>query len=787
MRTPITKLLGLGLATLTLGASWVAAPAHAETTPAPTSVKKLALGASAASVTVDGRSYRVLASLQATTASFDLVGMTWQSLPADAIAQVRVRTTTGWGEWTKLEWQPTQDASSAERRTLGSDPLWTGAANQVEARVLGAAGQSAQGVQLSLVDTTQVAADAALPQPSSQVRAAAVSTEPTYASRPTIVSRAQWGADESWLSINGASCVPANTDTTVKAAIVHHTAGTNSYTKEQSASIVRGIYAYHVKSMGWCDVGYNFLIDKYGQIFEGRHGGMDLPVHGAHATTWNTDTVGVSVMMNSETAVQSPEAMTSVSRVLAWKLAGNYRDPLATLSLGGKTINRIARHGDVMQTACPGRNITAYMPTLRSRVNSAMGNWRTPIYLAWQAQGGESGKLGSPFGLERPIGAGRVTDFGQGAIYQNSAGATFWMGKPTADRYASLGRVTSWLGWPTANQTTGPVSGSTRTNFTGGTIVASSAGAQAVPATVARWLDASNGWATYGLPTGAPVFTTSTSGYQQFQGGRIEWTGTTARPTVAGGSGAQGDLDGDRRADALALSSASTVTWWPTGSDLTAGAPVKGATLPGGPYTWVSHLPDVNGDKMTELVATKPDGTLWAWEGRGRGQYVNGRQIGKNWQLMRQLNIVPDMTGDGLNELVAINGEQKLYRYSFASNLGIKQTLQIGKNWGGIVHMTSVGDFRRNGTVDILAVTRDGLLLDYFGTKSGTLSGSAQVGHGWTGMTRVRSIGDVNGDGWWDLAANRESGPLYVYVNRGGWWPSPVKLLPEVAGLGRLA
>ena len=71
---------------------------------------------------------------------------------------------------------------------------------------------------------------------------------------------------------------------------MHHTATSNSYSPAQSASIVRGIYVYYIQGRGYCDIGYNFLVDRYGIIFEGRYGGVDRGVIGAHATNFNTGT-----------------------------------------------------------------------------------------------------------------------------------------------------------------------------------------------------------------------------------------------------------------------------------------------------------------------------------------------------------------------------------------------------------------------------------------------------------------------------------------------------------------
>lgn len=569
---------------------------------------------------------------------------------------------------------------------------------------------------------------------------------------------------------------------------MHHTAGTNNYTAAEAPSILRGIYAYHVRDRGWCDVGYNFLVDKYGTIYEGRHGGVESPVHGAHATNWNTDSVGVSVMMNSSLAVQSSAAMNSVANVVAWKLAGNYRDPLSTVTLAGKNINRIARHGDVMNTACPGTNMTAYFPTLRKQVAAKMGDWKSPIYRAWIAEGGES-VAGSPNIMERPWNGGRTTTFTKGGIYQVPTGATYWVSRSADVAYRAAGSF-ALLGWPTAK--TQLVDGGTRsvTRFQKGSIYTSASGTFRTTGAIDAWLRAHPAdLAAIGYPTGNATTTSiggSSAVQQSFQTGTVTYQNKTVTVRANRGSGKPGDLNGDGRADVISVTRSGAISWFPTKTDRTSGPVQPGSTVSGAPFTWVSQVPDVNGDGYSELLARRSDGTLWAWDGRGNGRYTNIRKIGWGWNAMRQINVVPDMNGDRLPEIVAISADQQLKQYSLGAKLSVIRTVQIGKNWGQIVHMTSVGDFRGAGVTDILGITRDGLLIDYFGTRSGTLSGSRRVGHGWTGFTQVYSVGDLNGDGRWDLMGRRATGPLYNYLNTRGSWSNFVAMLPEVSTLGTL-
>nr|WP_231747319.1 N-acetylmuramoyl-L-alanine amidase [Auraticoccus cholistanensis] len=300
--------------------------------------------------------------------------------------------------------------------------------------------------------------------------------------RPALITRAQWGADESW------RCGTNRLTSTVQAAIVHHTAGVNSYTKAESAGIVRGIYAYHTKTLGWCDVGYNVLVDKYGQIFEGRAGGLDKPVLGAHATSWNTDTVGVSFMGNYETAAAPAVMLEAGAQVIAYKFGIYGRDPKSRVTLAGKTIYRISGHGDVMQTACPGVNVRSKLSWMRDRVATLMKTptttspapatpATTAIGQRWQSLGGGSSYLGWPIDVEKKIGDGTWREFRAYDMFDSPRTDPFWTTGSIRTRYRALGTATGVLGFPTSDQRSGwPVSGASGNTFEKGAIVSSKTG-----------------------------------------------------------------------------------------------------------------------------------------------------------------------------------------------------------------------------------------------------------------------------------------------------------------------
>ncbi|MFC7989081.1 peptidoglycan recognition protein [Streptomyces pilosus] len=215
----------------------------------------------------------------------------------------------------------------------------------------------------------------ASPSPSVSVPAAPPSTAP----RPPVTSRATWGADES-ISPEEPSYLPGEK---IKAVVVHHTAESNDYTCAQGPAVVRGIYAYHVKQLGWKDLGYNFLVDKCGTVYEGRKGGVDRPVMGAHAYGFNSETTGISVLGTYTSTAPSTAAMTSVARIAAWKLGQYGVSPTgtATLTAGDSgrsytgrtwakgdrlTLPAIHGHRDGYNTQCPGDAFYNKLATVRT-------------------------------------------------------------------------------------------------------------------------------------------------------------------------------------------------------------------------------------------------------------------------------------------------------------------------------------------------------------------------------------------------------------------------------------
>ncbi len=181
------------------------------------------------------------------------------------------------------------------------------------------------------------------------------------APKPAILMRSEWGVDRTYES----ECSAPVTAPSAKGVVLHHTAGANGYTPEEAPGIVRGIHLYHTRSLGWCDIGYNFLVDAYGVIYAGRRGGQDNQVRGAHAGNWeaNLYTTGISMMGNYETAPLTEPMKESVLDLTAWRLSYFGLPAIGKTVIDGVEIDIISGHRDIYTsgirpataTACPGK------------------------------------------------------------------------------------------------------------------------------------------------------------------------------------------------------------------------------------------------------------------------------------------------------------------------------------------------------------------------------------------------------------------------------------------------
>ncbi len=385
---------------------------------------------------------RVAAAATKVGVPFDVAGITFSgSAPSGMGVEMRTRSAQGWSDWqpVDLDSQDGPDPGSAEarRQKAGSAVLAATGSDGVDVRVTSKGGSVPRDLTLTVVDggsapsdasvaatpaptapsatssststtsstTSSSTASGATVQPASysgSAPAAAVQAAPAAAasvSAPAIVTRAQWGADE--------RLMPCQPDRLAgfKAAVVHHTVDTNNYTAAQAPALMRAIFTFHTQTRGWCDIGYNFLVDRFGRIYEGRKGSITGFTQGAQAGGFNQETFGVSVIGNF-TSVPFPSAVqTSVAKIIAWEADRTPFDPgssVSLLSAGSTRYNpgvrvtkpRVMGHRDLSLTSCPGDSAYPQVAAIRS---SAAAQWRAGQYV------GAAGKY-------TPVTARRVLD-----------------------------------------------------------------------------------------------------------------------------------------------------------------------------------------------------------------------------------------------------------------------------------------------------------------------------------------------------------------------------------------
>ncbi len=337
---------------------------------------------------------------------FDIVGVRWDEGDPETDLEVRVRKQGGgwsrWAEATRDSDHAPDPARGEANRQRASAPVWAGGADEVQYRTARKLG----GVKLEFINTTGTAtaadrAETAVRRAANKSITGVAGLFSASAAAPSMVSRAEWGGDR--------YCQPRDSQYdmgSVKAVFVHHTVNANSYSSSDAASLVLGICRYHRDTNGWDDIGYNFLVDKYGRIYEGREGGISKPVIGAQAQGWNAQSTGVANLGTFESSGQTGDALRAMDRLISWKLDnhGTPRGGRVTLtSAGGSTnrysegtnvaFNRISGHRDGNLTSCPGSALYRQLPALREAVED----------------GGDTTAPATPKNLTARSGAGTVS------------------------------------------------------------------------------------------------------------------------------------------------------------------------------------------------------------------------------------------------------------------------------------------------------------------------------------------------------------------------------------------
>ena len=321
------------------------------------------------------------------TDSFGLVGITAaEAFDPSTRVVMRVRQGGQWLPWMEVpvsDHLPDPDTEEGKRARFATEPVVTDGADGIQVRVDTPTGEVPADTEITLIDNPVRPEDAAL-DGDLQVASAQASVR-----RPPIITREQWGADESLR--RGTTSY----SDTIKVAFVHHVVSTNNYTPAQAAQQMRNIYSWFTEGVKVNDFGYNFMVDRFGRLYEGRAGGMDRPVVGAHTSGFNAESFAVSFLGNADTL--NPDAPTrepildAMSDLIAWKFGLHGVNPLgsAVLTSAGPgpgqgttskywpgervTSQTIAGHGDIGATSCPGVFLRPALDHLRLGVSARQG------------------------------------------------------------------------------------------------------------------------------------------------------------------------------------------------------------------------------------------------------------------------------------------------------------------------------------------------------------------------------------------------------------------------------
>jgi hypothetical protein len=352
---PAAAVFALAAALCLLAAAAPALRAAAQAAPAPVVVRSVALSPAQA------RSARIHTATIELPIRANLLGGSWRGR-ADHL-ELRARGDDGrWSRWVPLESagdgpDPGSREGRAQRgRTVAGAPIWVGNAQQVQVR----SERPARDIRIEALNVEGTAtrrSRIARAVRSSAARVLGVSSAAATVSGPRMSRRSAWRARQPRYT-------PELADEAL-GVVVHHTASTNRYSCAQVPALLRGIQRYHMDSNGWNDIGYNYLIDRCGRVWEGRSGGLAKPVIGAHTSGFNTSTVGVSLLGSFSSTRPTPQARRALQRFVAWRMDIAHRSSNGRMALTARTSDKFALgsrvvarsvsgHRDLYPSACPG-------------------------------------------------------------------------------------------------------------------------------------------------------------------------------------------------------------------------------------------------------------------------------------------------------------------------------------------------------------------------------------------------------------------------------------------------
>ncbi len=718
-------------------------------------VREVSLTGTAAARAVPGGGQRLVSRPEAVTGD-GMVGVTWA--PGAEVAEedlsIAARTLTDgeWSGWSALEYHdehgPDPDTREGRRARPGTEPLYVGDVDRVQVRVVDAAGAAPADLRLAVIDpgtpsrtVSQRAALDTAETPSAAGPAARGGVTP----EPQIFSRAQWGADESMRDKGSLRYYE------VHAGFVHHTVNANDYSRDEVPGILRSIYAYHTKSRGWSDVGYNFLVDRFGRIWEGRYGGVDRPVVGAHTLGYNDYAFAMSAIGNFEQVKPSQAMVEAYGALFAWKLSLHGVDASSTKQqVGSDTFPAINGHRDAGSTACPGKYLYARLGDIRSLAAAAQ--------TGWEGRDLDADLLGTP---HPDVVARRASDH---RVVVIPTGGLTKVRKPVVDS-------TGW-GSYAATLVSPDLTGDGRPDLLGRT--ADGSVEVRVDGRVLR---------TAGVTRGHDLLAAPGDVDGDGLGDLVGRDESTGRPTLFRGRGnggfassamsgdwsgydllaGAGDLDGDGVGDLVARDGAGSLWLLPVG-----GTGTPSVLVQGGPrYDAVTGSADWNGDGLVDLVVRREGGHAYVLPGRGDGTVGAARGPVKRLKGRGDLAGAGDVTGSPAPDLVSRRGDEMLV-FTGTGTFDTGAVVETNVRAKGADLVLNAGDWDGDGHGDLIVRQRKkGAVKVRSGDGTGSFAKAVKIGHRMGDVRMLEVVGDMTGDGWPDLMGQPSGGAMRIYPGRG--------------------
>ncbi|HEX6877687.1 MAG TPA: FG-GAP-like repeat-containing protein [Nocardioidaceae bacterium] len=724
-------------------------------------------------------------SAPAPVTGFATVGVTWsprEHLGEDQVSvMVRSLDHGEWSQWQPIEYDaehgPDPDSEEARNARPGTDPIVVGDVDEVQVKVETADGEVPADTELALIDPeptpnprlsapaidtaklpgeSSVALSAATAPPDATGEGEAEMAGATVTPKPQIFSRAQWGADERMRDKSSLHYYE------VHAGFVHHTVNANGYTRAQVPAMIRGIYAYHTQTKGWSDIGYNFLVDRFGRIWEGRYGGVDRPVVGAHTLNYNDYSFAMSALGNYQTAKPSSAMLDAYGRLFAWKLSLHGVSASSTRQwVGSRYFRAINGHRDAGQTACPGQYLYDRLPTIRS------------LAAQYQASFRSRQRSTNLAGSRWPDLVVRDKASNEAYVVRTGGQTNFAGGRKA---------VSGWSGMDLLAATR---------DLTG----------DGVPDMVARNANTLRtgvypGTAQGGF--GAPVLNTTRFSTADQITGVLDMTGDGLNDVVArmgtakslylfpgngtggfrkkrkladGWSGygltaGVGDLTGDGRNDLVARSSGQL--FLVPGVRGGIGAPTLLSRGWGG-YSVIAGAGDLTNDGKADLLVKNADSKLVSiFPGDGKGGL--GAALGPFAQFknLNYIAAVGQLAGNRRMDLVGRDGKGSMYVFANNGARNVEAVTDTGLKLGGTNLILNVGDWDGDGNGDIMTRTSStGDLYLRPGDGRGGFGAPVLAAKGWGGVRLLAAVGDMTGDGHPDLMGQPSGMAMRIYPGNG--------------------